>query len=219
MRRCLFKAERSHSGTSMMCDCDGHLRSFSVRPSERPLHLQDRVLASGWHKAIGEGPVSHRAKWHSRPKAGNHWLGKRSINDEGVRVLKVTPLPVLPPCLHRQLQDFFNTTLGLLITHSIEIASKPNVLGKHVLGTVGLSCHFENQVTHRAEMGLPPLWISEEGIAHKRRQEIEEQVAVRAWGPGKSATCISAFPLHGKLPREDHSRSRGKSALQIVCLD
>lgn len=52
-----------------MNDCEGHQRSFSVRPSERPLHLQDRALASGWHQAIGEGPVSHRAKWHSRPIA------------------------------------------------------------------------------------------------------------------------------------------------------
>lgn len=63
-----LQAERSHSGTTVMNDCEGHQRSFSVRPSERPLHLQDRALASGWHQAIGEGPVSHRAKWHSRPE-------------------------------------------------------------------------------------------------------------------------------------------------------
>lgn len=65
----LLMAARSHSGTAVMNDCEGHQRSFIVRPSERPLHLQDRALASGWRQAIGEGPVSHRAKWHSRPVA------------------------------------------------------------------------------------------------------------------------------------------------------
>lgn len=50
-----------------MNDGEGHQRSFSVRPSERLLHRQDRVLASGWHQALGEGPVSHEAKWRSRP--------------------------------------------------------------------------------------------------------------------------------------------------------
>ena len=64
-----LEAERSHSGTAVMNDGEGHQRSFSVRPSERPLHRQDRVLASGWHQALGEGPVSHGAKWHSQPEA------------------------------------------------------------------------------------------------------------------------------------------------------
>ena len=48
----LLQAERSYSGTAVMNDDEGHQRSFSVRPSERPLHLQDRVLASEWRQAL-----------------------------------------------------------------------------------------------------------------------------------------------------------------------
>lgn len=79
---CLLKAERSHLGTAVMNDCEGHQRSFSVRPSERPLHLQDRVLASGWHQAIGEGPVSHEAKWHSRPGAAGQSKTTQPSSDD-----------------------------------------------------------------------------------------------------------------------------------------
>jgi len=45
--RKLLQTGLSQSGTAVMNSGEGHQRSFSVRPSERQLHLQDRVLGSG----------------------------------------------------------------------------------------------------------------------------------------------------------------------------
>ncbi len=56
------QADLSHTGAAVTNSSEGRQRSFSDRPRKRPLHYQDRVLANGWHQALGEVPVSHGAK-------------------------------------------------------------------------------------------------------------------------------------------------------------
>ena len=137
-----LKTDLSHSGTAVTNSRDRHQRSFSDRPCRRPLHYQGRVLANGWHQVLCEGPVSHGAKWHSRPVAVGHaYSANRSSHPPKPRY------PVGWPCTRCDLKHMSKSHGWEVITEAQESLHR---------ATVATSSAVRNRVAQRrVDAALP----------------------------------------------------------------